>query len=264
VLTSYDVFCEIRTFNNNRRTVMAAKRAINRGVGALFVSINAKNPDDRGLVRQELMDSAIVRSFRGDLIIEEDKTTWTWCNALNRGVDLAQEMGKPLFLSMSVEAEISQETFNRMIHIFNEMSDIGAVGTSFSGYKLAEETNAFVPYDLGRTYKNNLRNTCAMWRTDVFQRVGKFDPTCDATGGMEDTDLVVRMQVEAGLDFYVLHDNTLLLLPGYHDQAVKEKREIEAVLAIVDRLNAKYNEAQRRKMMGVINFLYSDKHPILG
>jgi len=98
---------------------------------------------------------------------------------------------------------------------------------SYVHFKGRSEPTYFVP-----------RNTCAVWRRGVFERVGLFDERFDHKTGMEDYELVLRSYRDASLLPFLAARGVPLRLPETLNLAEKLDWESRGLLWI----NSLYSE----------------------
>jgi len=213
----------IRSYNNKH----ISKRVcayLDMGVGRVIVVMDASK--DQGATPAWLRH---INDPRLQLI--ELHAGYSWSNALNAGLESVRisnwSGGNFRFvLPGSVEAHL---LVDQLVAMLSAMKDetVGVVGTTFDARL---DNNAV---QLGRSY-NHPRNTAMLIRLATLDQCpGDFSARCDALGGMEDIDFVLRMHLVASFRAVMLDLKVKLILGEHYNQTEKEKREQLAMDKII-------------------------------
>ncbi len=219
----------IRTWSNNANIVKTVHRALNAGLGQVIVVVKDDESSHYGNVEALLTDT--LRSHGEHIIILPMRVGYTWSNALNYAFDEVRRRnlraaihgsnGIEFVLNVSNEALFEPDHFRSMLAVLSSDSELDAVGTSFAGKKNGD----FV--ELGKSYQNP-RNTMMLVRFQAYLDIGGYSPRCDALGGQEDLEWLMRLKQKDG-QWKMLDLKVPLIVDANYDQAMKEARELKAI-----------------------------------
>lgn len=224
-----DTVAVVRSYNNVHIVTLVGL-LLSYNLGKVFVVINSAL--DMGSTKKWLEH---INDPRLELIeIEEN---YSWSIALNQALmnlmihnATAPGRGDRQFrfiFNVSVEAKFTKEQIEKMLDAATDDPEVTVVGTSFKGKQKGSE----VP--LGRSYRHP-RNTGMLIRIENLGAfIPSFDTRCDAIGGMEDIDFVLRMLALSNFKYLMLDLKVELIIGAHHNQEIKEEREQEAMENII-------------------------------
>lgn len=229
----------IRSYNN-KNVIKAIERCVNAGLRNIFVV--TPRAFDQGSTKGYLEGMPTV--YKQSTTLIEMGPDYHWSTALNAGLQaiadqnlisrIRMEQEIKFVLNLSVEVLFELEDLERMQEAFSD-PNVGVVGWNFRGKQAGQEVNLGTSYD-------KPRNTGMMIRLSVFEEMQmRFDPRCDAMGGMEDFHFLLLMVALTDFSFEHLADVIVHLVVGaHHHQPTKEEREQEAIRKILGSLQKQY------------------------
>jgi len=236
----------IRSYNNPNVT-KAVKRFLDMGVGKIHVVVNAA--PDKGATHAFLSEVSDNR-----LVILDMEEGYSWSNALNLSlmslhIGNAGGDGIRYVFNVSVEALFESRDVEAMLDAITDEPETAVVGTSFEG---RQDGNVA---DLGRSY-NHPRNTGMLLSLKTLGDLWcGFDAWCDAAGGMEDIDFILRTRALSSRRVVMLDLRVKIILGKHYHQGEKEKREQAAMDQIIARWRAlfKLGSPERKRIDEVIS-----------
>lgn len=233
----FDYVCGIlRTYNNNTNAVDAIVRALDNGVGILYVVVNGDKEECRGTIASKVALDARLQGRGHQVKVIEMTRGYSWSPALNvalRGIHAVQTVaqmqgkrGSTYTLCLSTEVVWSPDHLEEMLDAMNNPA-VAVVGAPFEAYDRDRKV------DLGVTYQHP-RNTFALWKTRSLAEAGDFDPWCDTLGGQEDFEMILRMSLFFQRDYAMIEKPVRLAVGANYDQVEKERRELASTRSIIE------------------------------
>lgn len=222
----------IRAYNN-RYVARAVETLLEMGLGRVIVVTHKR--EDKGATKGWL-DTLIRRPEVRLTVLELDNYSWT--AGLNLAIRVTLELNAArveigglepyeYLMPISVEAKPKLHHLAAMVDNLEANPQLGLVGITFRGLKDRNEV------DLGVSY-NHPRNTLAVWRLDVFRRLGEFGAFSDEFGGQEDIAKLVEMELDGHYTWTRLYSDGAhpvdLLVDIHYDQGGKEAREEASIM----------------------------------
>lgn len=233
----FDYVCGIlRTYNNNVNAVDAIVRALDNGIGILYVVVNGEKEECRGTIASKVASDPRLHGRHDRVKVIEMTRGYSWSPALNVALreihaaeTIAQMQGKrgsTYTLCLSTEVVWKEEYLKEMLEAMDNPY-IAVVGAPFEAY--ARDRTV----ELGVTYRHP-RNTFALWKTGCLAQVGDFDPWCDTLGGQEDFEMILRMELFFQRDYAMIDAPVQLMVGENYDQVSKERRELTSTRSIIE------------------------------
>lgn len=233
----FDYVCGIlRTYNNNANAVDAIVRALDNGIGTLYVVVNGEKEEGRGTIASKVALDPRLQGRHDRVKVIEMVRGYSWSPALNVALReihaisiIAQMQGKrgsTYVLCLSTEVLWGKDHLEEMIEVMNNPY-VAVAGAPFEAYDRDRKV------ELGVTYRHP-RNTFALWKTGCLAQAGDFDPWCDTLGGQEDFEMILRMSLFLERDYNMIDTSVRLTVGENYDQAGKERRELTSTRSIIE------------------------------
>lgn len=205
---------------NNPALISALTRAQKFSVELIVLAIDKEK--DNGRI-EKLLSDVPGRYFKNirPLYLEN----YSWSNALNEANRFLETLWRPIgrsdfVLNLSAETIIfDSDIWDLRVHLGENPELVAGVGPMFRG-------------DVQGSSYNIVRNTCAMWRLETLLKVGGFVSENDHNGGMEDYEMVRRLE-KMNLSVVRRDFKVSLGIRSSADQREKELAE-QAAMARID------------------------------
>jgi GT2 family glycosyltransferase len=225
----------LRTYNNNTNAVDAIMRALDNGIGILYIVVNGEKEEGRGTIASKVALDARLKGRGHRVRVIEMNRGYSWSPALNVALReihatqaIAQMQGKrgsTHILCFSTEVMWSPDHLQEMLDAMNNPY-VAVSGAPFEAYDRERKV------ELGVTYRHP-RNTFALWKTGYLLQAGDFDPWCDTLGGQEDFEMILRMSLFLQRDYAMIDTPVRLAVGANYDQVGKEQRELDSTRSII-------------------------------
>lgn len=208
----------LRTYNNERTIGVIEQLAKPEyGIDNFNVVIHADAEREKGNdTAAKLKDHPLSQK-----IIPIPISPYGWSRALNAGIEALPKESNLVFM-ISNEVGLSPEQFKSMKERAKELDASG----SYVIFKGPEGIvlNYFT-YNVGR-------NTCFVWKADLFKELGNFNLHLDKGGGMEDVEFALRTFAFTGLIPKKAAEQIPIEIRQGTDMKLKTDKEMETIRLI--------------------------------
>lgn len=179
MLKTIPMYVILRSYNNPKILDQIKSLATSNCATSIFVVINSR--EDR------LNTGKLVKSYKTSVpIFILPLKNYGWSKAINFGlINLPKKTAKNELVMI-----ISNEVIINIDNI-NELQTAALKDDSSCGYALfknRKESTYLLP-----------RNTCIIWKRNIFEKIELFNEKLDNKGGMEDYEMILRAYMEKKL-----------------------------------------------------------------
>jgi hypothetical protein len=224
----------IRTYGNPM-VKDSVQRLLDMPLGAVIVVINADSPKEQEHETKLILERTFTGYVKTLQLIIYEMHNYGWSAALNLALSTwdfsrIREMDWKYVLNISTEVTLRPASLQAMLNVMEQDSNVKVVGTTFA----AQDHATGKRVKLGPSYTFP-RNTCLVANVLTLATINRFDVQCDAHGGMEDFDFMLRMLTSSDRCVRMVNGRVPITVGVYGSQFEKEWNEEAAMEWVIQK-----------------------------